>query len=317
MNWSDISVFLTVCREGSTLAASKQLGVSQPTVARRIDALEHQLGLTLFERDTHGFRPTLTAKGLLPLVEKMEAAAHAVKAAAQQARNSKTRAIKITAPRRNFSPTFTTILSEFSLQNPDVRFELISSYQVLDLIAGEADVAIRITQKVADERLICTKLTDVKAALFASRDYAERHGLPASADAFAGHRFVVYDPVPPTMLLNNWLLARISPDQIMTRGGDVESVTTSIDAGLGIGPVTISYAADYPGLVRCFDPPPGTEVSSWLVMSPEAYRRPEVRAFAAFFAPRFRAAYNAMREKAMITQAYPPNCALSPDRKEP
>lgn len=65
MNWSDISVFLTVCREGSTLAASKQLGVSQPTVARRIDALEHQLGLTLFERDTHGFKPTLTAKGLL------------------------------------------------------------------------------------------------------------------------------------------------------------------------------------------------------------------------------------------------------------
>lgn len=316
MNWSDISVFLTVCREGSTLAASKQLGVSQPTVARRIDALEHQLGLTLFERDTHGFKPTLTAKGLLPLVEKMEAAAHAVKAAAQLARNSKTRAIRITAPRRNFSPTFTAILSEFSLQNPDVRFELISSYQVLDLIAGEADVAIRIAQKVADERLICTKLTDVKAALFASRDYAERHGLPASEDAFAGHRFVVYDPVPPTMLLNNWLLARISPDQIMTRGGDVESVTTSIDAGLGIGPVTISYAADYPALVRCFDPPPGTDVSSWLVMSPEAFRRPEVRAFAAFFAPRFRAAYNAMRENAMVAQAYPPNSALGPGGKE-
>ena len=55
-----------------------------------------------------------------------------------------------------------------------------------------------------------------------------------------------------------------------------------------------------------FDPPPGTDVSSWLVMSPEAYRRPEVRAFAAFFAPRFRAAYKAMREKAMVAQAYQP-----------
>jgi DNA-binding transcriptional LysR family regulator len=304
MSWSDLRVFLTVCRAGSTLAASKQLGMSQPTVARRIDALEHHLGLTLFERDTHGFKPTLTAKALLPFVEKMEAAADEVNAVAQQARNTKTRAIRITAPRRNFSPTFSAILSEFSLLNPDIRFELIANYQVLDLIAGEADVAIRIAREVTDKRLICTKLTDVKSALFASRDYAERHGLPVSPDQLAGHRFVVYDPVPPTMLLNDWLLERIAPDQIVTRGGDVESVTTSIDAGLGIGPVTIAFAADYPALVRCFDPPPGTDVSSWLVMSPEAYRRPEVRAFAAFFAPRFRAAYKAMREKAMVAQAY-------------
>jgi DNA-binding transcriptional LysR family regulator len=307
MNWSDIRVFLFVCREGSTLAASKKLGMSQPTVARRIDALEHQLGLVLFERDTHGFKPTLTAKGLLPLVEKMEESADEVEAAVARARNSRARAIRITAPRRNFSPTFSTILSEFSSQYPDIRFELIASYEVLDLVAGEADVAIRIAYKVTDERLICTKLTDVKAALFASRSYADRHGLPSSPDEFPGHRFVVYDPVPPTMLLNKWLLARISADQIVARAGDAESVTTSIDAGLGIGPVTIAFATDYPSLVRCFDPPPGTDVSSWLVMSPEAYRRPEVRAFAAFFAPRFRTAYKAMREKAMVAQAYHPN----------
>jgi DNA-binding transcriptional LysR family regulator len=304
MNWSDILVFLTVCREGSTLAASKRLGISQPTVARRIDTLEHQLGLTLFERDTQGFRPTSSARALLPLAEQMEGAADAVTAAAREARTTRTQPIRITAPRRNFSPTFSAILSEFSAQHPDIRFELIASYDVLDLVAGEADVAIRISRRIADERLICTKLTDVKSALFASRGYAERRGLPASADELAGHSFVVYDPVPPTMLLNTWLLERISPDQIVTRGGDAEAVTTSIDAGLGIGPVTIAFATDYPSLVRCFDPPPGTDVSSWLLMSPDAYRRPEVREFATFFAPRFRAAYRAMRERAMVAQAY-------------
>ncbi|MBT8425437.1 MAG: LysR family transcriptional regulator, partial [Silicimonas sp.] len=46
-NWSDIRVFLAVIREGSTLAASRKLGVAQPTVARRIDALEHETGLIL------------------------------------------------------------------------------------------------------------------------------------------------------------------------------------------------------------------------------------------------------------------------------
>jgi DNA-binding transcriptional LysR family regulator len=56
-NWSDLRVFLAVLDAGSTLAASKALGMAQPTVARRIDALEHATGLTLFERDTRGRNP--------------------------------------------------------------------------------------------------------------------------------------------------------------------------------------------------------------------------------------------------------------------
>lgn len=305
LDWSDIRVFLAVVREGSTLAASRKLGLSQPTVARRIDALEHALGLTLFERDTRGFRPTRVAGELLAEAERMEASTAAFEKAAQRARVSDARPIRITAPRRNFSPTFSAILSEFSLANPGVRFELISSYEVLDLIAGEADVAIRITKRVSDERLICAKLTDVKSTLFASRGYADRRGLPRTPEEFAGHSFVIYDPVPRTMRLNSWLLDRITPEQIVARSGDVESVTASIEAGLGIGPTPVNFAIDYPSLVRCFDPPEGTDVHSWLLVSPEAYRRPEVRAFVEFFAPRFRAAYKEQGVQAASAQAWP------------
>lgn len=305
LDWSDIRVFLAVFREGSTLAASRRLGVSQPTVARRIDALEHALGLKLFERDTRGFCPTQAARELLAGAEGLEASAAVFEAAAAKARKTGAKPIRITAPRRNFSSTFSAILAEFSLCHPGTRFELISSYEVLDLVAGEADVAIRIAKKVTDDRLICTKLTDVKSTLFASRGYAERHGLPRSPEEFAGHSFVIYDPVPATMLLNKWLLDRISPDQIVARSGDVESVTASIEAGLGIGPTPVAFAMEYSSLVRCFDPPEGTDVHSWLLVSPEAYRRPEVRAFTEFFAPRFRTAYKAMRDKAALEQAWP------------
>lgn len=114
--------------------------------------------------------------------------------------------------------------------------------------------------------------------------------------------------MPGAMRLNRWLVERILPEQIVARCGEPESVTASIEAGLGIGPVTISFAADYPSLVRCFDPVQDTDTTSWLVIGPDAYRRPEVRAFAAFFAPRFREAYLAQREQAMIAQAYRPEC---------
>ena len=73
-NWADVRVFLAVMRTGSTLAASKVLDMSQPTVARRIDALEHSFRLTLFERDTRGFRATQDAQRLLPHAEAVERA---------------------------------------------------------------------------------------------------------------------------------------------------------------------------------------------------------------------------------------------------
>lgn len=305
LDWSDIRVFLAVYRAGSTLGASRTLGISQPTVARRIDVLEHCTGLTLFERDTRGFRPTAAARDLLAQAEALEAAAIGFEDGAARHRKRAAKAIRITAPRRNFSSPFNAILAEFSTANPGVGFELISSYEVLDLMEGEADVAIRIAKDVSDQRLVCTKLTDVKSTLFASRGYAERRGLPRSPEEFADHSFVIYDPVPPTMLLNKWLLDRIRPDQIVARSDDVESVTASIDAGLGIGPVPVAFAADYASLVRCFDPPAGTDVHSWLLASPDAYRRPEVRAFVEFFAPRFRSVYTRMRDQAAAAQVWP------------
>ncbi|MCV2873268.1 LysR family transcriptional regulator [Defluviimonas sp. WL0050] len=306
MDWSDVRVFLAVYRSGSTLAASRRLCISQPTVTRKIEALETRLGLTLFLRDTRGFHPTHEAKCLLPHAEKLEKAANEFEGAAHQARRPNVQTIRITAPRRNFSPIFSAILSDFSAENPNVRYELISTYQVLDLVAGEADIALRIAPSVADERLICTKLSDVRSTLFASRSYADRRGLPSSPEEFAGHSFVIYDPMPAALFLNRWLVERISPEQIVGRCQDAEAIAASVAAGLGIGPLSISFALDYPDLVRCFEPPEGTGLSSWLAISPEAYRRPEVRAFAAFFAPRFRAAYKAERERAAILQAYVP-----------
>ena len=93
-NWSDVRIFLAVCRKGSTLAASQELGMAQPTVARRIDALEHVLELVLFDRDNRGFRPTGAARTLLPLAESLEAAALALAKTAEDL--SRPRPIRIT-----------------------------------------------------------------------------------------------------------------------------------------------------------------------------------------------------------------------------
>ncbi len=87
-NLSDVRVFLAVLRAGSTLAASKTLGMAQPTVARRIEALEHTLRLVLFERNTQCFRPTQDALALVPSAEAIEEAARGLDAMAERLRKA-------------------------------------------------------------------------------------------------------------------------------------------------------------------------------------------------------------------------------------
>ena len=55
MDWDDVRVFLAVAREGSMRAAGRALGLSQPTIARRLAAFEASFGgRTLFDRLPEG-----------------------------------------------------------------------------------------------------------------------------------------------------------------------------------------------------------------------------------------------------------------------
>src|SRR6185369_8489810 len=74
-NWDDLRVFLTLAREGTLTTAAKALGVSHPTVARRVQALERQIGARLFDRLPDRFVPTVAGEQLLADTEAMERAA--------------------------------------------------------------------------------------------------------------------------------------------------------------------------------------------------------------------------------------------------
>ena len=56
--WDDLKLFLALYPERTTGRAARDLGVSQPTVVRRLSGLEQEIGLTLFERHSSGLTPT-------------------------------------------------------------------------------------------------------------------------------------------------------------------------------------------------------------------------------------------------------------------
>ncbi len=288
-NWSDVRVFLAVIREGSTLAASRRLGMAQPTVARRIDALEHETGLTLFDRDTRGFHPTDAARELMPVAEALEKAAQGFQDKVGGLKRA--RPIRVTAYLANFSPRITAIFSAFLAVRPDVRFDFLPGVQVLDLMAGEADVALRITRSAIDPDLICRKISTAQFSLFGAPSYAKRYGLPTSPDDLKGHRLLTFQRDDVPQVFHEWILKHASPDQIVLSFSEIDLMHSAIRSGQGLGIANLKLAEGDPSLIRCFDPLDELSAEHVLLVSPEAYRRPEVREFVRFFAPRYAALF--------------------------
>ena len=79
MDWNVVRVFLAIAREGSMRAAGRALGLSQPTVARRLAALEADFGeQPLFDRLPDGMRLNAAGEQLLDAAEDVERAMLAV-----------------------------------------------------------------------------------------------------------------------------------------------------------------------------------------------------------------------------------------------
>ena len=72
MDWDDLKVLLALSRKGSARGAAQELGVSNSTVTRRLDDMEHKLRAHLFDRTPDGYRLSAAGEQILPTAEHVE-----------------------------------------------------------------------------------------------------------------------------------------------------------------------------------------------------------------------------------------------------
>lgn len=68
-----MQTFIRIVEAGSLSAAARQLGTTQPTVSRRLQALEQQFGQPLIQRSTHALRLTETGERALARAKALAA----------------------------------------------------------------------------------------------------------------------------------------------------------------------------------------------------------------------------------------------------
>lgn len=296
-DWNDLKAFLAVARGGSTLAASKALGVNQTTVARRIESLEQDLGFKLFERGQTGSRLTEAGQGMIAEAENVERAAirFANQAAGQM--RGVSGALRLTTNELVANTMVIPALVEFRKVHPDVQVDLVITDRALDLQNGEADLAIRTGKALAESDLVARKVADHDMALYCSRDYAARRGVPNSPDDLRDHDLIDVAMEMGEIPGATWMMRHAGGKPPITRSNSMGSLVHAVKAGLGIGALPCTIADPDHDLLRCSDPIDEARSSSWIVTRRELKDTPRVRAFIDFMAPHIQQVVRASEER--------------------
>jgi DNA-binding transcriptional LysR family regulator len=242
MNWDDLRFFLALSREGTVSGAGRALGVKHTTVARRIAALEEQLGSRLFDRLPTGYAMTQVAENLYSHAIAMEETAMAAdrEVFGMDAQLSGT--LKLTASYDVFTRLITPKLQQFTDQYPGINLELLSSTSLADLASRQADIALRLSPKPPDY-LIGREIVPVCHGVYASSKYLEQQE--------ASQCLILWEHEHDRP---EWVLDHFATARVVVRTSEIMTMLDAVKNHLGIARMPC-YVADVEPDLRRIDIP--------------------------------------------------------------
>jgi DNA-binding transcriptional LysR family regulator len=188
ISWDDLKLFLSVARTLSFRKAATAARTSSSTIVRRVERLEAELGLRLFDRLPDGVALTAEGQSIQQLAHEMERASHSLRAYLD--RDLTTRGVVRCAITEGLG-TFWILphLAEFTRTNPFTIVDLRCSMESSDVLRMESDLAIQLVRPNRPD-LKVVKLGRLHIYPYASKRYAETYGLPSNVEEMKRHRLV-------------------------------------------------------------------------------------------------------------------------------
>lgn len=288
-DWNDLRVFLAVARKGSTTAAAREIDTSPSTAARRITALEEALGVELFERRPDGYHLTEAGRALVPAAERMEAAAAEAADRLEALARGASGVVRLTTLDSAATEWVLPILPRFHEVHPRVHVEVLTGDAKLDLLRGEADVALRFGPRPTETGLVVRRLRTIETALYCSRAYAAKRGVPADVAALNDHAVVRGSGYVDERPHHRWLAEHAPRAMIAHRSNTSIGIVEAVRRGLGIGSLATETSDQDPELVRLVGVGPVFTADVWLLTTEDARKLAHVRALLDFMTAELKA----------------------------
>ena len=276
LDWSLIRSILAVAEAGSLSAAARDLGLSQPTLGRQVQAAEAALGVAVFRRHPRGLELTEAGAALLEPAREMRAAAARLSllAAGRETRLSGT--VRISASMVTAHHTLPPILARLRAEEPEIEIELHASDASDNLLWREADIAVRMYRPDQPD-LIARHLGDSRLGVFGAQGYLDRRGVPLTAEDMMRHDWVGLDR--SDLMLEGFRALGQPVDRhfFRLRCDDQAANWALVRAGAGLGIAQLAVARAAPGMVQVVPDLPLPALPVWLTAAEALRDTPRLR----------------------------------------
>jgi len=276
--WDDIRVFLAASRAETLTEAARSLKVSQPTVGRRLKALEGKLGTALFQRAADSLTLTEAGRALLPFAHEMERQTYDLTRALDGLAEPRGRALRVTAI-GSVALFLLRSFAEIEAACAPQAIELISTGERLNLAREEADIALRMNQVPTRGELVCRKIGRIAYALYANPALADQLDLDGEK-ALPTARFVGYRKNPRRKSQSSWLYNFGQAGSFPLRVNELHLRFEAARRGFGVTILPCHLGDSCGDLVRVQPPIEALTEEIYLLMHESRRSQPAVRQLA-------------------------------------
>jgi DNA-binding transcriptional LysR family regulator len=278
-DWSALRVFFAVAEAGGINAAARALRLSPSTVTRTLEELETRLNVTLIVRGPRGVTLTEAGKIAYQRVLTMERTAASLELEIGDLEALPEGKVRLAAPDGVAGYFLTPFLPEFLRAHPGLDLTIDCGLWPDRPLDGEAELTLTYAEPRGGD-IVARPIAHMHYALFASREYIELYGAPATYEDALKHPYVHH--VAQNQQREVWserqkAVQVLTHKRIETNSSAV--VVQAVKSGIALGGLPTAIAAVEPDLVM-LDTPPLAPIKLWMTHHREATRSARVRAVA-------------------------------------
>lgn len=276
MNWNDIRYLLAVSRHGGLTGASRELKVSQSTVARRIETLETALRTRLSERHTNGYELTEAGRGMvdraIPIESRMVELLDDFKGRDTEISG----VVRISTIETLAVPILIPRLAAFRQTYPGLSLGIAIQASFARLPQREADIGLRLCRP-EQGLFIVKRLGTISFGLYGSPDYLTHHPVADESSPISGHQLIAWaDPlsyIALPRLMKSWTTESGTALNV----DSMQAQVLAIRSGFGLGILPCIMAGSDKELVRVNSRQFHHEETIWLVVHSDIHRARRIR----------------------------------------
>ena len=240
MKWDRLRLFNIVAQTRNITEASYILQMSQSALSRQMKALEHELGVKLFLRNSDGISLTKAGNRLYSSVQVLASDISKTHNQLLQDMDVPSGRLNVTATNAFGALWVAPRMSKFKIAYPEISVALSLRDSEPRVTNFNSDVEVRMTPSSSQDD-VQIKLADCRYKIFASKDYLKVNGLPKTTKDLDDHKIISYgeDAQPPIDRHRlNWLLTigkeNKRPRKPIFEVSSIYGIAKATEVGMGI-----------------------------------------------------------------------------------